>query len=190
MRSCKRRATVLAQTPHTHFPTSCQNRDRLRAARWRHRQKKRGTSMKILWYLPTHGDGRYLATSAGSRCGTFPYIRQIAKAVDEFGYESVLIPTGSFCESAWVVCVFTHLSDPEAQISGRGTTRRDVANDGRANGADARSLVAGPSTHQRRHGRRSGGACGRWNFRRPRRALRSDRRIPRYMAAVIRGPNG
>jgi alkanesulfonate monooxygenase len=59
--------------------------------------------MEIFWYLPTHGDGRYLATSISSRRGTFPYIRQIAEAVDELGYEGVLIPTGSFCESAWVV---------------------------------------------------------------------------------------
>jgi len=59
--------------------------------------------MEIFWYLPTHGDGRYLATSVSSRRGTFPYIRQIAEAVDDLGYDGVLIPTGPSCESAWVV---------------------------------------------------------------------------------------
>jgi alkanesulfonate monooxygenase len=59
--------------------------------------------MEIFWYLPTHGDGKYLATSTGSRRGTFPYIRQIAEAVDDLGYDGVLIPTGPSCESAWVV---------------------------------------------------------------------------------------
>jgi len=59
--------------------------------------------MEIFWYLPTHGDGRYLATGVSSRRGTFPYIRQIAEAVDDLGYDGVLIPTGPSCESAWVV---------------------------------------------------------------------------------------
>ena len=59
--------------------------------------------MKILWFLPTHGDGRYLGTTEGAREVGFDYLRQIAQAADELGYHGVLIPTGRSCEDPWVV---------------------------------------------------------------------------------------
>src|SRR6478752_3896968 len=57
----------------------------------------------ILWFLPTHGDGRYLGTSAGGREVNFNYLRQIAQAADELGYHGVLLPTGRSCEDSWVI---------------------------------------------------------------------------------------
>jgi alkanesulfonate monooxygenase len=57
----------------------------------------------ILWFLPTHGDGRYLGTSAGGREVNFNYLRQIAQAADQLGYYGVLLPTGRSCEDSWVV---------------------------------------------------------------------------------------
>jgi alkanesulfonate monooxygenase len=59
--------------------------------------------MKILWFIPTHGDGRYLASGVGARPTTLPYLKQIAQAVDELGYEGALLPTGRSCDDAWVV---------------------------------------------------------------------------------------
>lgn len=59
--------------------------------------------LQILWYLPTHGDGHYLATSVGSRNSSFAYLRQIAEAVDDLGYAGALLPTGRFCEDPWIV---------------------------------------------------------------------------------------
>jgi alkanesulfonate monooxygenase len=59
--------------------------------------------MKVFWFLPTHGDGRYLGTSAGSRVVDFGYLQQIAAAADRLGYEGVLLPTGRSCEDAWVI---------------------------------------------------------------------------------------
>ncbi|MBG6082410.1 FMNH2-dependent alkanesulfonate monooxygenase [Rubrivivax gelatinosus] len=59
--------------------------------------------MKILWFIPTHGDSRYLGTSKGARVADFDYFRQIAIAADSLGYEGVLIPTGRSCEDSWVV---------------------------------------------------------------------------------------
>ena len=38
--------------------------------------------MKLLWFIPTHGDGRYLGTSYGGRPLDFGYLKQIACAVD------------------------------------------------------------------------------------------------------------
>ncbi len=57
----------------------------------------------ILWFLPTHGDGRHLGTSAGARHVTLGYLGQIARAADELGYFGVLLPTGKSCEDSWVV---------------------------------------------------------------------------------------
>src|SRR5215475_10704573 len=57
----------------------------------------------ILWFLPTHGDGRYLGTSVGGREVNFNYLRQIAQAADQLGYYGVLLPTGRSCEDSWIV---------------------------------------------------------------------------------------
>ena len=57
----------------------------------------------ILWFLPTHGDGRYLGSSIGARHVTLRYLSQIARAADELGYYGVLLPTGKSCEDSWVV---------------------------------------------------------------------------------------
>ena len=59
--------------------------------------------MKILWFIPTHGDSRYLGTSLGARSADFNYFKQVAVAADSLGYEGVLLPTGRSCEDSWVV---------------------------------------------------------------------------------------
>jgi alkanesulfonate monooxygenase len=59
--------------------------------------------MKVFWFIPTHGDTRYLGTSEGARAADLPYFQQIAVAADTLGYEGVLLPTGRSCEDAWVV---------------------------------------------------------------------------------------
>jgi alkanesulfonate monooxygenase len=59
--------------------------------------------MQLLWFLPTHGDGRYLASATGGRALTFDYLRQVAQAADQLGYWGMLLPTGRSCEDSWVV---------------------------------------------------------------------------------------
>jgi alkanesulfonate monooxygenase len=59
--------------------------------------------MEVFWFIPTHGDSRYLGTSHGARVADYDYFRQIAVAADTLGYEGVLLPTGRSCEDAWVV---------------------------------------------------------------------------------------
>jgi alkanesulfonate monooxygenase len=59
--------------------------------------------MHLFWFIPTAGDGHYLGTNQQSRETNFPYLRQIATAVDELGFEGVLLPTGNLCDDAWVV---------------------------------------------------------------------------------------
>ncbi len=57
----------------------------------------------LLWFLPTHGDGRHLASSIGARASTMEYLGQIARAADNLGYYGMLIPTGRSCEDSWIV---------------------------------------------------------------------------------------
>ena len=59
--------------------------------------------MDVLWFIPTHGDGRYLGTAVGARSVDLAYMHQIARAADSLGYAGVLLPTGRSCEDAWVV---------------------------------------------------------------------------------------
>lgn len=61
------------------------------------------TQANVFWFLPTHGDGRYLGTSQGGRAVDLNYLKQIAQAADRLGYYGVLIPTGKSCEDSWLV---------------------------------------------------------------------------------------
>ncbi|PPA69205.1 FMNH2-dependent alkanesulfonate monooxygenase [Jeotgalibacillus proteolyticus] len=59
--------------------------------------------MNVFWFLPTHGDSRHLGVTTGGRSVNYPYLRQIAQAVDELGYTGALLPTGRSCEDSWVI---------------------------------------------------------------------------------------
>jgi alkanesulfonate monooxygenase len=59
--------------------------------------------MEVFWFLPTHGDGRYLGTGEQARSVNYGYLKQVAQAADQLGFQGVLLPTGRSCEDAWVV---------------------------------------------------------------------------------------
>ncbi|SAK73057.1 alkanesulfonate monooxygenase [Caballeronia hypogeia] len=59
-------------------------------------------SLDVFWFLPTSGDTRYLGVSDFGRAPTNAYMRQIAVAADELGYDGLLVPTGSSCLDPWV----------------------------------------------------------------------------------------
>ncbi|MEO5796688.1 MAG: FMNH2-dependent alkanesulfonate monooxygenase [Rhodoferax sp.] len=59
--------------------------------------------MQVFWFIPTHGDSRYLGTAQGAREIDHNYLKQVAQAADSLGYEGVLLPTGRSCEDPWVV---------------------------------------------------------------------------------------
>ncbi|MDR3178002.1 MAG: FMNH2-dependent alkanesulfonate monooxygenase [Campylobacteraceae bacterium] len=52
-------------------------------------------SLNIFWFLPTGGDTRYLGKSSAARPANNVYLRQIATTAESFGYDGLLIPTGS-----------------------------------------------------------------------------------------------
>jgi alkanesulfonate monooxygenase len=65
------------------------------------------------WFLPTSGDGREVVGWVHSRVATgdpravgrapdFDYLADVARAADRLGFESVLTPTGTWCEDAWI----------------------------------------------------------------------------------------
>jgi len=60
-------------------------------------------SLNVFWFIPTHGDSRYLGTAKGARAVDAHYLQQVAVAADTLGYDGVLLPTGRSCEDAWVV---------------------------------------------------------------------------------------
>ncbi|PXX76797.1 FMNH2-dependent alkanesulfonate monooxygenase [Rivihabitans pingtungensis] len=59
-------------------------------------------SLDIFWFLPTSGDTRYLGRADAARPLNNAYLKQIAVAVDQLGYDGILIPTGSGCLDPWV----------------------------------------------------------------------------------------
>ncbi len=59
--------------------------------------------MEMFWFLPLHGDGRYLGTSVGGRAVSLPYLQQIAGAIDNLGFAGALLPTGRSCEDSWII---------------------------------------------------------------------------------------
>lgn len=59
--------------------------------------------VNVLWFIPIHGDGRYLGTGIGGRSVDLAYMLQVAQAADALGYHGVLLPTGRSCEDSWVV---------------------------------------------------------------------------------------
>ena len=65
--------------------------------------RKEIETMEVFWFLPTHGDGRYLGSSEQARTVNYGYLKQIAQAADQLGFHGVLLPTGRSCEDAWVV---------------------------------------------------------------------------------------
>ncbi|MDR4434496.1 FMNH2-dependent alkanesulfonate monooxygenase [Bacillus tequilensis] len=58
--------------------------------------------MEILWFIPTHGDTRYLGSESGGRTADHLYFKQVAQAADRLGYTGVLLPTGRSCEDPWL----------------------------------------------------------------------------------------
>ena len=59
--------------------------------------------IEFFWFIPTSGDGAYLGASDLSRGPDYPYLREIAVAVDRLGYKGVLLPTGVACEESFVM---------------------------------------------------------------------------------------
>ncbi|HEX4181895.1 MAG TPA: FMNH2-dependent alkanesulfonate monooxygenase [Caulobacteraceae bacterium] len=60
-------------------------------------------AIRPFWFIPSHGDGRYLGSPEGARPTEFSYLAQIGQAADRLGFEGVLLPTGRTCEDSWVL---------------------------------------------------------------------------------------
>lgn len=68
------------------------------------------SDLKFHWFIPTNGgDGRDVVggghgvtAGASGRPASVPYLGQIARSAEQLGFEGALIPTGPWCEDAWV----------------------------------------------------------------------------------------
>ena len=141
----------------------------------------------ILWFLPTHGDGRYLGTTTGGREVNFSYLHQIAQAADQLGYYGVLLPTGRSCEDSWVVA--SALAPLTERLRFLVAVRPGLQSPTLAARMTATldRLSERPAADQRRHRRRSGREQGRRHLPRPRRTLRRDARVPRRLQPLLAG---
>ncbi|MDR7258603.1 alkanesulfonate monooxygenase [Sphingomonas sp. BE270] len=60
------------------------------------------TPLDFLWFIPSGGDARYLASPIGERAPTPAYLREVAVTADRLGFYGVLMPTGAGCADAWI----------------------------------------------------------------------------------------
>lgn len=68
-------------------------------------------SLQLHWFLPTYGDSRLIVggghgTPAGAahsdRDASIDYLASIVRAAESFGFTGALIPTGAWCEDAFI----------------------------------------------------------------------------------------
>lgn len=68
------------------------------------------TMLKFHWFIPTNGgDGRSIVggghgvkAGTGDRPPSVPYLGQIARSAEQLGFEAALLPTGGWCDDAWI----------------------------------------------------------------------------------------
>ena len=68
-------------------------------------------SLTFHWFMPTYGDSRNIvggghgapeSASRRDRRASLAYLRQVATAAEDMGFEGALTPTGLWCEDAWL----------------------------------------------------------------------------------------
>lgn len=68
-------------------------------------------TVKLHWFLPTYGDSRLIVggghgtpagAAGGDREASIDYLASIVRAAERFGFTGALIPTGAWCEDAFV----------------------------------------------------------------------------------------
>ena len=138
----------------------------------------------VLWFLPTHGDGRYLGTSHGARAD-----RPRLSEPDRPGRRRSRLLRRAAADRAQLRGqlgrgVGTGAPDRAPALPRGGPARPADPRGRRAHGGHARPALGRPAADQRRHRRRPGRAQGRRHLPRPRRALRGDRRVPAHLAGA------
>ncbi|WP_396931348.1 LLM class flavin-dependent oxidoreductase [Mycolicibacterium sp.] len=68
-------------------------------------------TVKLHWFLPTYGDSRNIVggghgtpagAAGGDREASIDYLASIVRAAEQFGFTGALIPTGAWCEDAFI----------------------------------------------------------------------------------------
>ncbi|WP_280181412.1 LLM class flavin-dependent oxidoreductase, partial [Nocardia farcinica] len=68
-------------------------------------------TIRLHWFLPTYGDSRLIVggghgmpagAAHGDRDASIDYLGSIVRAAESFGFTGALIPTGAWCEDAFV----------------------------------------------------------------------------------------
>lgn len=139
-------------------------------------------SLNIFWFLPTHGDGKYLGTSEGARAVDHGYLGQIAQAADRLGFGGVLIPPAAPARFLAGGCL-ADPAHPASEIPGRVAPGDHFAHRGGAPGGNAGSALGRSRAVQPGHRRRPGRAGRRRPAPVPRRTLRGLGRVHPHLAS-------
>ncbi|MCV7083055.1 LLM class flavin-dependent oxidoreductase [Mycolicibacterium insubricum] len=68
-------------------------------------------TVRLHWFLPTYGDSRAIVggghgtpagAAGGDREATIDYLASIVRSAEQFGFTGALIPTGAWCEDAFI----------------------------------------------------------------------------------------
>ncbi|WP_194163677.1 LLM class flavin-dependent oxidoreductase [Mycolicibacterium sp. P1-5] len=68
-------------------------------------------TVKLHWFLPTYGDSRDIVggghgtpagAAGGDRAASIDYLASIVRSAEQFGFTGALIPTGAWCEDAFI----------------------------------------------------------------------------------------
>lgn len=105
--------------------------------------------MEILWFIPTHGDARYLGSESDGRTADHLYFKQVAQAADRLGYTGVLLPTGRSCEDPWLTASALAGETKDLKFFSRGKTWFNAAFSGSQNDIHPRPHFRRPAADQR-----------------------------------------
>lgn len=59
--------------------------------------------MELFWFIPGHGDTRFLGTPETRRNTSHAYLATVAQSIDALGFAGALLPTGAGCEDSWIL---------------------------------------------------------------------------------------
>jgi alkanesulfonate monooxygenase len=112
--------------------------------------------MQVFWFIPTHGDSRYLGTGEGARQVDHDYLKQVAQAADTPGLRRRADPHRPLLRGPVGGRGQPAAGDQAPEVPGGRAPRPAPAQPGRAHGGHLRPALRRPAADQPGHRRRPG----------------------------------
>ena len=139
--------------------------------------------MNVFWFIPTHGDSRYLGTTQGARAADADYFQPDRRRRRHARLRRRAAADRPLMRGRMGRRVEPDSGDQAPQVSRRDPAGAVGAGIVGAHGGHVRPALGRPLADQRRDRRRPGGTGRRRRVPRSRHALRSHRRVPAYLEA-------